>query len=91
MPIKTDTQASQLELWLDLALQTHHALFESLHAEVRQASLDCDKARQAFSKRRRPVRGGAHYRLPAATSPTSQIARPARERDTTLPMHRLVG
>jgi len=77
-PILTDLKT--LELDLELALQTHRALFETLHAEVRQASVDCDRVRAQLTRRRGPVRGGTHY-----------LSRPASERVTTLPLHRLVG
>lgn len=69
--------ATSLALELDLALQSHSSSFEHLHAEVREARLDCQRARAALETTRGPVRGGSHYlqRPPAI-----------RERLTTLPL-----
>lgn len=62
---------------LDQALEAHRVVFETLHAEVRQATLDYQRVRDEL-RRRGPVRGGQHY-----------LSRPRRERLTTLPMHGL--
>ncbi len=56
------THRKELEMDLELALQTHRSIFESLHSKVRDARVNCQRLRSDFAKQQGPIRGGAHYR-----------------------------